>query len=227
MGFKNAVGTWIVALALLAPPLAAHAQGRAAEIVSLKGEASAVAITGASRGLRRGSSLFQGDRVETQEDSALVMRFTDGTRFDLGEKSAMSVDAYAYQENAESNSFSASVFKGVFRFVSGLIAKRRSRSMGVRTPVATIGIRGTSVAGEADATSSTIMLLEPEEDEGPTAIEVSNQFGSVTIDEPGFGTEIPDASSPPSPPRRMQLRTIQNLQRTLQSIGRIRPPRIR
>jgi hypothetical protein len=218
---------WIPALSLLALAPAGYSQDRAAEVLTLRGSAEAVAVTGSARNLRQGSALFPGDRVETGADSALTMRFTDGTRFDLGESSAMSVDAYTYQDNAESNSFSASIFKGVFRFVSGLIAKRRARSMGVRTPVATIGIRGTNVAGEADATSSTIMLLPPEEGDEPSAIEVSNQFGSVTIDEPGFGTEIPDANSPPSPPRRMQLRTIQNLQRTLQSIGRIRPPRIR
>jgi hypothetical protein len=99
--------------------------------------------------------------------------------------------------------------------------------MGVRTSVTTIGIRGTHGAGEVDANSARIMLLEPEGDSRPTSIDVSNEFGSVVIDEPGFGTEVPAANSPPSPLRRMQLRTVQNLMRTLQSIGRIRPPRVR
>jgi hypothetical protein len=71
------------------------------------------------------------------------------------------------------------------------------------------------------------MLLEPEGEARPTSIEVSNAFGSVVIDEPGFGTEVPDANSPPSPPRRMQLRAVQNLMRSLQSISRIRTPRMR
>lgn len=226
MKAKLAVSGWLVLAALLAAGGAARAQESAAEVIDLRGTASAVAETGARRNLDEGDALFQGDRVETGADSALSMRFTDGSTFQLGESAAMSVDAYSYKENADSDSFTTSLFKGAFRFVSGLIARARSRAMGVRTPVATIGIRGTSVAGETDATSARIVLLEPEEPR-PTAIEVSNAFGSVTIDEPGFGTEIPDASSPPSPPRRMQLQTIQNLMRTLQSIGRIRPPRIR
>ncbi|MCZ6802588.1 MAG: hypothetical protein O7D86_01265 [Proteobacteria bacterium] len=58
-------------------------------------------------------------------------------------------------------------------------------------------------------------------------IEVYNEFGSVIIDEAGYGTEIPDEFSPPSPPRRMRLRTITNLMRSLQSIQRINTPRPR
>ena len=40
-------------------------------------------------------------------------------------------------------------------------------------------------------------------------------------------TEIPDANSPPSPPRRMRMQTIENLTRSIQALTRIRPPRIR
>lgn len=195
----------------------------AATVTSLQGTVSAVSAAGVTRPLEQGFALYQGDRVDTGDDAAVSMRFTDGSRFDLSENSSMSVDNYAYQENAEQSSFTTSIFKGAFRFVSGLIAQRRSRAMGVRTPVATIGIRGTNVAGEVDASSARIMLLEPD-DQRPTAIEVSNAFGSVVVDEPGYGTEVPDANSPPSPPQRMELRTVQNLMRTLQSVGRIRPP---
>lgn len=205
-----------------------QAQERAAEVTRVTGTATAVSESGESRDLSARAELFQGDRIETAADSSLAMRFTDGSVFNLGEDAAMSVDAYAYQEKeASSGFFSSSIFKGAFRFVSGLIARQRSRSMGVRTPVATIGIRGTQVAGEVDASSARIMLLEPEGDARPTSIEVSNEFGSVVVDEPGYGTEVPDANSAPSPPRRMQLRTVQNLMRSLQSIGRIRPPRVR
>ena len=203
---------------------AARAQDSIAEVTALSGSASATSERGVLRDLELGSDLFRGDRLQTALDSAMAIRFTDGTRFELDEDTSMAVDDYNYSEDEPEPSFVSSIFKGAFRFVSGLIAKRRARSMGVRTPVATIGIRGTSVAGEAQATSARIMLLEPEEGEGPTAIEVSNQYGSVTIDEPGFGTEVPDANSPPSPPRRMSLRVIENLQRSLRNIGRVRPP---
>lgn len=224
MAAKHAVSAWLALLALLFAGTA-QAQDTAATVLSLQGQVSAVSAAGLTRQLDQGSALYQGDRVDTGDDATVSIRFTDNSRFDLAENSSMSVDNYAY--SAEQSSFTASIFKGAFRFVSGLIAQRRSRAMGVRTPVATIGIRGTSVAGEVDASSARIMLLESD-DQRPSAIEVSNAFGSVVVDEPGYGTEVPDANSPPSPPQRMELRTIQNLMRTLQSVGRIRtPPRIR
>ena len=223
----NAVAGCLVLAAMLALSSLARAQDAAAEVTALRGRATAISDSGVTRRLARGSDLFQGDRIDTGRNSAISVRFTDGSRFQLGEQASMSVDDYAYAESGNDVSFTTSIFKGVFRFVSGLIAKRRSRSMGVRTPVVTIGIRGTSVGGEVDASSARIILLEPEE-AGPTAIEVSNAFGSVTIDEPGYGTEVPDANSPPSPARRMEMRTVQNLMRSMQSIGRMPvAPRIR
>ena len=105
--------------------------------------------------------------------------------------------------------------------------------MQVSVLVATIGIRGTRVEGEVterqekdgrtlDA-SARVALLEPEGSDD-SAIIVENQFGSVVIDKPGYGTEIPDEKSPPSPVRRMQLRTIDNLLRVIRSPARTGGP---
>ena len=97
-----------------------------------------------------------------------------------------------------------------------------------------IGIRGTHFEGEvterqekegktADA-SAKVALLEPEGSDAGNAIVVENKFGSVVIDKPGFGTEIPDEKSPPSPVKRMQLRTIDNLLRALRTPARTGGP---
>ena len=48
---------------------------------------------------------------------------------------------------------------------------------------------------------------------------MQNKFGSTVVDQPGYGTEIPDEKSPPSPMQRMQLRTIDNLLRVLRTPG--------
>jgi hypothetical protein len=45
-----------------------------------------------------GAGLFKGDRIETEDDSSLGMRFTDGSEFNLGESAAMSVDSHAYNK---------------------------------------------------------------------------------------------------------------------------------
>jgi hypothetical protein len=211
-------------LACLLVAAGAHAATPAGQVVSLSGRVQAVSERGVARSLNEGLGVFSGEEIRTGDDSNVSLRFRDGSKFELGEESTMQVDRFVYEQGAD-DAITTRIIKGAFRFVSGLIARRQPRSMSVLLPVVTIGIRGTNVAGEATATTATVILLEPEEADTSTAIEVSNQFGSVTIDEPGFGTDVPDAQSPPSPPRRMQLRTIQNIIRNIQTIQRIRVPR--
>lgn len=199
----------------------------AGEIAALKGAAIRVAADGAERTLNKGDSVYEGDRIETQPNSVINIRFKDDTRFSLGANAAFRIDDYKYEQGDE-DGITTEVLQGAFRFITGLIAKHKPRSMHVRTgAVATIGIRGTTVGGEVEGESATIVLLESEDPETPSAIEVGNEHGSVIIDEPGYGTEVPNAHSPPTPPRRMRLRTIDNLIRNIQSIQRVTVPRPR
>ncbi len=214
----------LCALPLLAGPAAAA--GKAARVTELKGTALYKRGDAPFRNLARGDVVIQGDEIRTRRRSALTLEFTDKTRFDLGPESEMVIGEYSYSPTTREGSITTRILKGAFRFISGFIAKKRPKAMSVKLSVATIGIRGTHVGGEVTPTSARVVLLEPEE-QRPTAIEVFNQYGAVTVDKPGYGTEIPDEHSPPSPVRRMKLRSIQNLMRTLQSIQRINIPRPR
>lgn len=198
-----------------------------ATIESLKGSAQAQLAEQAIRQLETESPLYVGDKITTFDNTTIVLRFNDDTKFFIGENAEMVIDEFLFKAPEQENKFSTRVLKGTFRFVSGLIAKEKPEAMEVNTTVATIGIRGTQVIGEVDTTSAIIILLEPEDTSRKPVIDVYNQFGQVTIDEPGYGTEIPDEFSPPSPPRRMRLQTINNLMRSIQSIQRIRVPRPR
>ena len=205
----------------------------AGKIIHLKGTAW-VQAGQARKSLDTGSIIYAGDQLRTGRKSSLHMRFLDDTLFTLGPRAKLNIDSYDERDTAVT-SFAASILQGAFRFVSGLLAKKKPNSFKVRTTVGTIGIRGTHVAGEVferqetDAgiveSSARIMLLEDEDDKGEaSAIVVSNEYGSVLIDEPGYGTEIPDEHSPPSPVRRMQLRSINNLLRAIRSSTRRKLP---
>ena len=203
------------------------AADNAGQVEGLKGTAWAQIPGEETRKLEKGSAIFQSDVIKTEKDSTVQLLFNDQTKFFLGADTEMSIDKFNNESAAEEKGFSSRVIKGTFRFVTGLIAREKPESMEINTSVATIGIRGTHVVGEADATSATIILMEPEDTTRKTSIEVSNQYGQVTIDEPGYGTEVPDEHSPPSPPRRMRLETINNLMRSIQSIQRVNIPRPR
>jgi hypothetical protein len=179
------------------------------------------------RKLAVGDPVFAGERIRTGAGTVLYIEFTDKSRFTLGPNTEFEVEQYVEE------AFHSRVFKGAFRFISGLTARKKPENMRVNIPVATIGIRGTQVEGEVterqekdgkmvDA-SARVALLEPEGSDA-TAIVVENKFGSVVIDKPGFGTVIPDEKSPPSPVQRMQLRTLDNLLRTIRTPARTGGP---
>ena len=213
----------IISILIVTPSV--YAENVVGKATKVKGTVNAQLESQEKRKLSIGKSIFEKDTITTEAESSVTLLFSDETRFELGPESTLQVNKYLYEKDADSDSSSIEVIKGTFRFVTGLIAKQKPESMEVNTAVATIGIRGTNVVGKADSTSATIILVEPEDTSRKTAIEVSNKFGSVTIDEPGYGTEIPDEYSPPSPPRRMSLQTINNLTRSLQSIQRLNMPR--
>ena len=231
MSRKHAVAParrWLAPLILLA--LTAAAPVRAADqavVTELSGQVTATTADGRARDLGEGSVVFATETVATGPEGRISLRFTDGSRFDLGPDAAMVVERYVYTPRGAENRITTRILRGTFRFVSGLIARLRPESMRVDLPVAAIGIRGTRVAGEADADSAVVVLLAPEDEpERPTAIQVSNQYGLVVVDRPGWGTEVPDRFSPPSPPRRMNTDTLNRLNRSMQTLRRVITPRL-
>lgn len=234
----HSAGMSLIALGLFLAAAAAQAQtpsiGRASRITGEQ-VSSAQAPGGPVRKLAEGDSLFAGERIRTGAGTVLQLEFTDKSRLTLGPRAEFEVQKYFQAAGGGSGeeAFASRVFKGAFRYVSGLIARRRHENVRFTVAVATIGIRGTHFEGEVNErhekdgktvdASAKVALLEPEGSDG-NAIVVENKFGSVVIDKPGYGTEIPDEKSPPSPVKRMQLRTIENLQRSLRAPAGIRGP---
>ncbi len=204
--------------------LPAHAADAIARAQTVQGEVTAQAPDAAARMLRVGSELYQRDRIITRQNARIRITFNDESSVSLGSRSELTLDRY--DPDSDDPGFAIRVTKGIFRVVTGLIARSHPASYRVNTPVATIGIRGTHFGGEVHETSAVIVLLEPQ-DGRSSAIEVSNEFGAVIVDRPGFGTDVPDASSPPSAQRRMQLRAVDNLIRSLSTIQRLQIPRPR
>jgi hypothetical protein len=146
------------------------------------------------------------DQIATGPRGLLVAKLKDDTRIFLGNNTAMTVSDLKYEKDATDNRVHLDVIKGAFRFVSGLAAKGNPDAMQVKLgKLATIGVRGTNFGGTMKNGVFRIMLLKPADgSDRPTAIIISNEFGSVTIDAPGFGTEITPGQAP-SAPRKMNI----------------------
>ena len=89
-----------------------------------------------------GDSVYLCDVVSTGSDGRVGITFTDGTAFDLSPNARMVMNEFIYDPNSKSNSSLLSLTKGTFTFVAGKVAK--TGDMKVSTPVATMGIRGTT-----------------------------------------------------------------------------------
>ncbi|MBL6932352.1 MAG: hypothetical protein ISR45_05340, partial [Rhodospirillales bacterium] len=108
---------------------------------------------------------------------------------------------------AQEGQFNASLVQGVFSFVSGKIAKTSPDGMTVTTPVATIGIRGTWVAGRAaqEGSNNTISLLPEANPDGSQTVgqlAVSNLGGGppVVLSTPGATLQVSSAFAALPPP---------------------------
>ena len=89
-----------------------------------------------------GDLVYKGDVVQTGADGKVGITFTDGTAFNLSSNARMVLDEFVYDPNGKSNSTLFSLTKGTFTFVAGKVAK--TGDMKIETPVATMGIRGTT-----------------------------------------------------------------------------------
>jgi len=89
-----------------------------------------------------GDVVYRGDVVKTGADGKVGITFTDGTAFNLSSNARMELNEFVYDPNGTSNSTLFSLSKGTFTFIAGKVAK--TGDMKIDTPVATMGIRGTT-----------------------------------------------------------------------------------
>ena len=102
----------------------------------------AVQASAAARGAAKaGDFVYRGDVVQTGADGKIDLVLSDGTAFNVLKNARIELNEFIYDPNSQTNTASLSVTKGTLTFVAGLVAK--SGSMTVKTPVGTMGIRGT------------------------------------------------------------------------------------
>ena len=180
------------------------------EITTVKGEAKATRSDGNEVNLNQGDPVFQGDVIETIGNGSVGLVFLDKTTLSISEGGKMVLDELVYDPNTGNGSMAIDMVEGAFSFVSGEIAKTGPDAMSVSTPVATIGIRGTTVAGKAalEGNENSFTLLQ-DADGGVGTISVSNAGGTQTLSQVGATTSIASFSAPPPPPVILSAAQIQ------------------
>jgi len=169
--------------------LPAQAEQAAGQVERQKGVASRSAA-GDTSDLAQGGRVFVGDEIRTGPGARLQIRFDDQSRLTLGENARITINEFVYAPGGGSRQLLA-IVHGVFRFATGEIGKGTPRNVAFKTPVATVGIRGTVFLGG----ELTVGMPPGQPHYGfqisEGAIEVTSPAGSVVLDEPGEGTFLP------------------------------------
>ena len=127
----------LVSLIASEPSAARDASGTAVAVVQ------ATEVTGdvGQRPLQTLDAVYMGDRIATENTGEAQIIFRDQTKLVVGPTSIVVVDSFVFSDDDSASSVGMSATKGVFRFITGLSQKQ---AYSIKTPSATIGVRGTA-----------------------------------------------------------------------------------
>jgi hypothetical protein len=100
---------------------------------------------GAVKVLASKSEVESGDTLVTERNTYAQIRFIDHGEITLRPGTTFKIDNFAYEaDKPEGDSAAFSLIKGGLRSITGLLGKRNKEKFSLKTPTATIGIRGTT-----------------------------------------------------------------------------------
>ncbi|MGE0716940.1 MAG: FecR domain-containing protein [Alphaproteobacteria bacterium] len=159
------------------------------------------------RTLRVGDRVFQNQRIETGPDARTQIIFLDETTITVGPNSAVVLDTFVYDPDRQRHSVVIEAAHGLLRFVSG---SGDSRAFEIRTPVATVGVRGTilDILVERDGATSVVVV------EGAADVRALGSGRLEALDRVGLASTVatrlatPTPPAPPSDALRNRLRAL-------------------
>ena len=167
---------------------------------------------GQTRVLAINSDVYFRDRCHSREGARLQATLKDGTQLTLGENATLVVDEFVYDPFLSRGALSVRVIKGAFLFVGGLIEGVTGAKVQIHTPVAAIGVRGTTVWGGPIDNGYGVVVLSGE-------VTVTARKGTVILKQ-GQGTMLIGDGKP----RRAAAWPAGRMKRAVASITFGNPP---
>lgn len=143
------------------------------------------------------------DTIETLKARAGIT-FADGTRVQCTEFSKLVIDTFVYDPSSGKGKLGLKATMGTVRYASGLIAKNNKEEVKVKTPTASISVRGTDFSMTVDELGRSLVILLPSQPQfGPPvigSIVVTNGLGTVVLTKAYEATMVSSATVVPSAP---------------------------
>lgn len=188
---RPAAAALLILLLTLAAASFASAATPAGRVIVQTGEVFALDAEGDRRPLERGSEVYEGDTLVCAANGRLQVRFKDGALVALQPDSRFEVRRYRSEAAGDGEDGAVmELLKGGLRTLTGAIGGADHADYELRTPVASIGIRGTHYAVRycepacLDAGGTTYRGLYGAVIEGRVA--VSNPGGSLEFGRDAF-----------------------------------------
>jgi hypothetical protein len=148
------------------------------------------------------SPVEMNDTIVTAKAKA-KLTFEDNTTVNITEQSKLIIDDFVYDPKKGSGKIAMKVVLGTARYASGQIAKTNPQNVDVKTPTATVAVRGTDFSMTVDELGRSLVVLLPSCDNRGCvtgAITVKNDAGEVTLDQAYQATVVASLTALPTPP---------------------------
>ncbi len=137
--------------------------------------------------------VFSYDTVKTGKGQVAI-EFLDDTRVDITQHSKLIIDEFVYDPNAKTGKLSLKATLGTVRYASGQIAKNSAQNISIKTPTATVSVRGTDFAMTIDEIGSSTIILLPSCDGAGNCfvgeISVESDAGQVILNQAFQATQV-------------------------------------
>lgn len=157
------------------------------------------------------------ESMDTYVTGACVsnITFKDDTKVKVTENSRLLIDDFVFDPKAsDAGKLALKVGMGTVRYASGQIAKNNPQQVNIKTPTASVAVRGTDFTMTVDETGQSLVMLVPScKDEKEVkqfeldeqrckvgSISVSTLAGTVTLDKAFEATYVTSSSLSPTPP---------------------------
>jgi hypothetical protein len=174
------------------------------EIIQLTGPAQVDKKAGSSVDVSLGSKVESLDTIRTARSRANI-KFKDDTQVAITENSKLVIDEYIYDPNRGAGKMSMKIALGTVRYASGAIAKNNNENINIQTPVATIGVRGTSFSMTVDEIGQSLVILLPNRDGTVGEIKVESDAGQVILNKAFQSTYVASSEGKPAQPTILNL----------------------
>lgn len=131
--------------------------------------------------------------------------FIDDSTVKVTEHSKLVIDDFVYSGKPSTSRMALKFASGTARFATGKAGKMSKGNINLRTPTATIAVRGTDFATTVDDFGKSLIILLPEADGSVGEITVSNAAGFVILNRAFQATVVSTTDSRPSRPVILNL----------------------